>query len=112
MTQVAPFFAEMESYIATSRQKIAAGKDIELKGLDEKIEALCNLIISLSPEEQNLYQGRLEDLLGDLNSLGNELKTQMDGFKDLPTHRHANVAYKTADSRDNFGKRDEKKDEK
>lgn len=107
MTQVGPFFAEMEQYISDSRAAVAEGKEFELTALDEKIGRLCDMVLALSPEEQSLYEGRLEELLGGLNALGLELKSQHEDTKNIPMHRQANVAYRTADSRDNFGIRDE-----
>lgn len=105
MTAVAPFFSEMEQYIADSRATVAAGKELELAGLDDKIDALCNRILELSQDERMLYESRLQELLGSLNALGNEMRAQGD-VKEIPQHRKASVAYQTADSRDNFGKRD------
>lgn len=109
MSQVAPFFSEMEKYISDSRSAVAAGKEFELTGLDEKIDKLCALILDLSDEERMMYENRLQDLLASLNALGLEMKEQVEGVKNIPQHRNANVAYRTADSRDNFGKRDEDK---
>lgn len=104
--QVGPFFKEMETYISESRIAVASGKEIDLHGLNVKIEELCNMILNLSPDDQRLYEDRLQELLSSLNSLGLEMKAQFE-VMDFAAHRQANVAYKTADSRDNFGKRDD-----
>lgn len=106
MIAVAPFFTEMENYIATSRATVAAGEELSLIGLDENIGKLCDLIMELSQEEKMLYEDRLRELLESLNALGNEMRVAEGDLKDISTHRNASVAYKTADSRDNFGKRD------
>lgn len=110
MNQIAPFFAQLEDYIRNSRVGIAMGEDLDLTGLDQKIGALCDMVFELSKEEQAMYEKRLQDLLSGLNELGLELKTQMETIKELPKHKNASVAYKTADARDNFGKHS-KKDE-
>ena len=104
MSHVGPFFQEMEEYISESRIAVASGREIDLHGLNLKIESLCNMILDLSPDDQRLYEERLQDLLTNLNTLGVEMKAQFETL-DLLTHRQANIAYKTADSRDNFGKR-------
>ena len=102
----ATLFAELEEYVASSRAQVEAGADVDLAGLDANIEKLCNLVLSMSPDDQQLYAPRLEDLLHGLNALGLALKAQHD-ITQLPMHRNASVAYKTADSRDNFGRREE-----
>jgi hypothetical protein len=109
MTQLAGFFTEMEKYIADSRKTLAEGKDLSLDGMDKRIAELCDKVWELMPEQRTLYEDRLRTLLENLNALGLEMKAQMEGIKDIPQHRRANVAYKTADSRDNFGRRDEDK---
>ena len=106
MTQVAPFFSELEKYIEGGRAAIAAGEELSLAGLDDNIDTLCTMIMALSEEERLMYEERLKELLGRLNALGLELKAQMEGVKELPKHRNASVAYQTADSRDNFGVRE------
>ena len=105
MTQVELFFSEMENYIAESRKVVAQSRELDMRGLDEKIEALCNMILELDKDGQAQYEDRLRNLLGNLNELGNEMRAQVEGIKDIPQHRAASVAYKTADSRDNFGHR-------
>jgi len=108
MNDIAPFFTEMEDYIRICRETIAVCEDVQLTGLDDRIDRLCNLVLALSPDERLQYEERLQTLLADLNSLGEEMRAQYVGVTELPKHRNASVAYKTADSRDNFGKRDEK----
>lgn len=106
MTQVAPFFTEMEKFIADGRATVAAGDELSLLGLDNRIEQLCTIIAALSPEEQMMYEARLQDLLAGLNALGLELKQQFEGGV-IVQHKNAAIAYQTADSRDNFGVREE-----
>jgi archaellum component FlaC len=106
MSQVAPFFAEMEQFIEQGRATIAAGQELSLVGLDENIDRLCTLMMELSQEERMMYENRLQDLLGGLNTLGNELREQVSAIQEIPQHRNATIAYQRADSRDNFGIRD------
>ncbi len=103
---VGSFFSNMEEYIASSRAAVAAGDDLDMAGLDNAIETLCDMIQTMPAGDQQLYEPRLQDLLMSLNALGQEMKAQA-GLQDIPKHRNASVAYKTADSRDNFGKRDD-----
>ncbi len=107
MTTVPAFFTEMERYIEGSRKAVAEAKDFDLTGLDGKIDALCNMILELSQEERILYEVDLQNLLGNLNALGNEMRDQFSNVQEIPQHRKASIAYQTADSRDNFGNRDE-----
>lgn len=107
MTTIPAFFSEMERYIADSRKAVAEARDFELVGLDNNIDALCNMILALSQEERLLYETDLQNLLGNLNTLGNEMRDQFGAVQEIPQHRKASVAYQTADSRDNFGNREE-----
>jgi hypothetical protein len=105
MTLLAPFFTEMEHFIDSSRKAVAAGEELSLAGLDERIDALCERVLALSQEERLIYESRLQELLLGLNALGLDMKANMGLPNDIPQHRTASVAYKTADSRDNFGAR-------
>lgn len=107
MTQVAPFFSKMENYIQGIRNDIVAGKNVEMVALDENIGHLCDMVMKLSEEERMMYEERLHQLLESLNMLGRELKDHFGEGDSIAAHRNATVAYKTADSRDNFGKREE-----
>jgi len=107
MTQIAPFFSEMEDYIHDSRIKLSRGEDFDMAGLDAKIESLCDRVLDMPEKERLMYEDRLKQLLDGLNTLGLELRDKIEGIKELPTHKRAHAAYKTADSRDNFGKRDD-----
>lgn len=102
MNPVEPFFTEMQDFIQESRDKLAAGKDIDMLGLDIKVEALCNMVLDLPQPDRVRYEPKLQHLLEGLNALGNELRDKMGGVSE---HKRAHAAYKTADSRDNFGNR-------
>ncbi|MDX2073554.1 MAG: hypothetical protein SFX19_04215 [Alphaproteobacteria bacterium] len=106
MTEIAPLFTEMEQYIAASRATVAAGEELEMHKLDERIGQLCDMIEALSNDDRRTYESRLQELLSNLNALGNEMREQSGNVAEIPKHRNASVAYQTADSRDNFGKRD------
>ena len=106
--KVTPFFAEMEHFIGECRKMVDEGQEPDMQGLDNKTGTLCEMILALSQDERVLHERRLQELLASLNTLGNEMRIK-EGIKEIPQHRNASVAYKTADSRDNFGKRDEEK---
>lgn len=110
MMKPEPLLAEIKEMIGLSRVYLAANGEFSLKGLDDKVAVLCGVIMALPKEEQPEHVAALEILLADLNSLGQGLSAQGAEFfaslKEVKTHRNASVAYKTADSRDNFGKKD------
>lgn len=102
MNPIEPFFSEMEDYIQDSRDKLASGRDIDMLGLDIKVEALCNMVLDMPQPDRVRYEPKLQHLLEGLNALGEELREKMGGVSE---HKRAHAAYKTADSRDNFGQR-------
>ena len=98
-----PLFLELEAYLHKSREQLAKGEDFSLEGLDKKITRLCDCVAALPGQDERLsYAEKLRKLLAELNALGKEIFHQ--NTKELPRHQSANVAYKKADSRDNFGK--------
>jgi len=103
MTQVAAFLVEMEEYIAEARSQVALYQEIDLHALDARIGTMCDMVMELSGDERMQYEERLQKMLAALNDLGNEMKEKMGAPEDLQVHKRASVAYKTADSRDNFG---------
>lgn len=111
MTQLNPekFFDDVSKFIAESRAIIERGDVVQLDGLDEEVARLCEAVLHLSQDERLKYADTLQRLLKDLNLLATELTTQRDTIAaqihDLSDHRRANVAYKKADSADDFGKK-------
>ncbi len=105
MSDLETLFIEAETIIIDSSAKLRIAEDFELAGLEQKIETLCNRVMLESPELQQTLVPRLTTILENLTMLGTGLKQAMGDVPAIPVHKAANVAYKVADSRDNFGKR-------
>ncbi len=106
MSDLELLFAEAENIITDGSAKLRIAEDFELVGLEQKIETLCGRVVLESPEIQQNLVPRLTAILENLTMLGTGLKQAMGDVPAIPVHKAANVAYKVADSRDNFGKRD------
>jgi len=104
-------FDDIAQFIAASRALIDQGAYMALSGLDDQVQALCQEVLQLSQAERLRYADRLQFLLAELQSLGETMALQRDRvgdeIREIPQHKKASVAYRTADSRDDFGKRDE-----
>ena len=106
MNELERLFIEAETIIADGRAKLRLSEDFELAGLEQKIETLCNRVMTESPELQQALVPRLTAILENLTTLGTGLKQAIGDMPAITVHKAANIAYKTTDSRDNFGKRD------
>lgn len=100
-------FEDVEQFIAENRAILARGEFVELEGLDGEVKRLCESILQLSQDERVAHSEKLQSLLNELNALANELAAQRDKISGeihaLSQHRQAHVAYKKADSTDEFG---------
>jgi hypothetical protein len=106
-------FDRLTFFIEEGNKLLATGQSMELSGLEEQIDMLCGAVMDLPEVERVQYQERLTDLLNELTKLGKGLiehhRDIVEELQSLPSQKKANIAYKTADSRDNFGKRDGEK---
>jgi hypothetical protein len=104
-------FLEVEQFIAEGRALLDQGALMELAGLDEQVRILCDRVLQLSQEERLVYADKLQKLLGDLTALGETMAQKRDliaeEIRGLSHHKKASTAYRVADSRDDFGERDE-----
>lgn len=95
-------FDDISKFIADSRAIIAQGDVVKLDDLDGEVKRLCEAVFELSEEERVKYASRMQELLKDLNALGEELTEQRDQvatqLHNMADHRRAHVAYKTADA--------------
>ncbi len=97
-------FEEVSDLITESRAMLLSGEMIELAGLDERVNNLCEAILALTEEERTLYADKLQYLMVELQTLGDTLKAGKDKLGeeilDIPSHRKATVAYLTVDASD------------
>ena len=105
---VQDLFRDIEEYISQSMEFLAQGQIMELNGLDQQVHRLCQEVVQLSDEERERHAERMQVMVASLSTLAEALQKQKDviGAELNQSHvaRKASIAYKQADSRDNFGK--------
>lgn len=102
-------FKNIELFVADSRALLGQGATVELAGLDEQVQNLCNQVLKLSQDDRLEYADLLQKLLGELTLLGEDMLKQKDAVANeiryLSSHKKASVAYKVADATE--GKKDD-----
>ena len=106
MKTIDELFGEVEMMMTRFNAKFHDPMSVDMGGMEQQVASLCDAVAELPKPDQVQYIGKLTTILESLNSLGTRLKEQLAEPAELPKLRSASVAYKTADSRDNFGKRD------
>lgn len=103
-------FDGIEQFVADTRRMLEAGAMLNMQGLDDQVRSLCEAVLQLSQEERLLHADRMQQLLADLRVLGDamvESRDRMaDAMRQLSRQKQAVTAYKIADARDDFGRRD------
>jgi hypothetical protein len=104
-------FKDIAQFVKESRALLEAGAIMELGGLDQRVNMLCEQVLSLSQEERLLHADRLQTLLKELSELGEALVAQRDKLGgeavQLAQQKKANTAYRTAEASDNFDRDEE-----
>lgn len=104
-------FDEVDRFIADSRTLLQAGAIVQLSGLDERVAQLCEAVLTLTQDDRIQHAQRLQQLLWNLNDLGETMAQYRDAMaeeiKHLGQHQKANLAYRTIESID--AKKDEEK---
>jgi hypothetical protein len=94
-------FDDISQFVSESRVLLDQGAMMELAGLDQRVNALCEAVLLLSQEERITYANRLQELFGELKTLGEEMVRQRDSMSEmvrqLSDHKKASVAYRTTD---------------
>lgn len=97
-------FKHIETFVVDSRILLGQGASVELAGLDEKVQVLCNQVLQLSQDDRVEYAELLQKLLEELTLLGEDMLKQKDAIANeiryLSSHKKASVAYKVADATD------------
>ncbi len=103
-------FDEIEQFISDSRTLLDAGAMMEMQGLEDQVRSLCETVLSLSQQERLAASVRMQKLLNELKTLGEDMVATRDQLADqirsLSSQKKAAKAYKVADASDAYGKRD------
>jgi len=104
-------FNEVAQFIDESRALLEANKMLELSGLDDNVQTMCDAILRLSQAERMEYADRLQQLLGDLKALGDSMVEKREllagEIRDLGTHKKASTAYRIVEASDGYKNKDE-----
>jgi len=100
-------FEDILQFVAQSRELLKNGAMMDLAGLDSRVMLLCEETLLLSQEQRLHYAERLQQLLGELTSLGKEMTVQRNRIEEemrsLPQHKKATTAYRVAEESDKEG---------
>lgn len=66
---------QIRSFIAVSKEHVAAGGEVELSGLDEKVKDLCESVLDMPKSEADTYTNALQGLAEELTTLKSEMET-------------------------------------
>ena len=103
-------FKEIEDFINDSRMLLYSGAVVELEGLDDRVQHMCETVLKLSQAERLAHADRLQQLLWSLTDLGEAMGHYRDAMAEeirhLSSHKKANVAYRTSESLDKNKKGD------
>lgn len=99
-------FDDISRFVAESRQLLEQGALMEMAGLDQRVKQLCETVLQLSQQERLTYAENLQQLLGDLNTLGEMMVAQRDQvaaeIRQLNQHKKANAAYRIVEASDGY----------
>ena len=93
--------AIIERFVSESVSHAREGVDVDLSGLDEQIEKVTQQLMRLPPEEALGARERLQTLLDQMQSLGQNLHTQQAALRKqingLNLQKKAHLAYRKTD---------------
>ena len=69
------------TYVTDANTRIGEGEELELEGLDEKVEEICKQIEKLDPEQAQAAEPLLQDMIRALDELAHTIK-EKGGFED------------------------------
>ncbi len=70
--------ASLAALISQARELVASGHTIDLAGLSEKVNAFCLELAKNPPADRESVARMIEALVGDLNTLADEITAQHD----------------------------------
>lgn len=90
---------EIESTLEDAEAQIRDGYDFDLKGIEQKIAAVCQEVTALPQDKAKGYRPRLETLIAHLEAVEKALKGQqaevLSKIDEVNLRRKAASAYKT-----------------
>ena len=90
---------QIAQFIGKAKAHVAEGADVDLAGLDEHVQLLCERILELPASEATEYRKYLQDISDELGELKTGLLSAQDSIRgqiqELNARHKAAKAYKT-----------------
>lgn len=106
---------QIRSFIAVSKEHVAAGGEVELSGLDDKVKELCEAVLDMPKAEADKYTAALQELADDLTRLKTDMETVQKDVRQqldaLNLRQKAAKAYTTTEAVDKGNKPPQKPEE-
>ncbi|MCH2546991.1 MAG: hypothetical protein MK052_05225 [Alphaproteobacteria bacterium] len=93
---------QIRSFIDTTHTHLEQGGEVDLAGLDEKVQELCEAVLDMPKAQADAYNQPLADLATDLTTLRDNMQVVKTDVREqldaLNTRQKAAKAYKTNES--------------
>lgn len=103
--------AQIEAFIEITRTHIRDGGEVDLAGLDSKVQELCEQVLDMPKAQADEYQKPLADLAAELTELKASMAAAQNDVQDqlnaLNMRHKAAKAYKTSEAVQPPKKKDE-----
>lgn len=97
LNEPSALIAAIGAYIDEAQRLTNMHEAVALAGLDTVVDALCQRVVTLAPEEGQHYREELEKLVARLNALQTTMVEQKEeiaaALKTVEMQRKANLAY-------------------
>ncbi len=94
-------FEEVENYIRDAMEILDKEEYLKLEGLDQKVAAICNEVMSLPQEATREYLGRMDTMVTQLDLLKKVMEEHKakiaDQLNSVDANRRAHQAYAKSD---------------
>lgn len=91
--------AQIHAFVETTRNHIATGGEVDLEGLDAKVQELCEMVLDMPKAQADEYRQPLTDLATELTELKQGMEAVQNDVREqlneLNVRHKAAKAYKT-----------------
>lgn len=71
----------IEAKLDEYRHNLSGGKEVDLKGFEERVHLLCEMVTSLPKEQSQQFEARMKNLSVSLNEISAALTRQYEAVK-------------------------------
>ncbi len=94
MTDTLQQLDEVTAMIAEAREAIVAGEIIDLSEIQARVQNICLEIQGTPPDDSSTVESKIVAIVGNLNSLAEDLKSQQQSLGSDVIHSAVRNAYK------------------